>query len=715
MLTTSSSSLFTRLLLLTLTVSLSVSCSDDSEQRASCTDGQLFACPCDDGTTGTQQCQSGVFLDCQCGGVMMDASSSGMDISSGMDTSSSGMDTSSSGMDTSSSGMDTSSSGMDTSSSGMDTSSSGMDTSSSGMDTSSDMDTEGDTISIDDDPAVGFVTLSEFHSSDGGVVTSSASAGFAPEAGDGASECVRIVEGCRIPRIPDCQGTCNDQQFCTFDEDCDPVCKRICDAQCEPDEECYFPSASSPSCRTRETFDAGSLSFFGTTTALTLLPPYSFSGTDNGSLFAPESSLRVSANGARDAGLEAFDESFEATKFIDANLNSLTLSMFVGPDDIPVSWVAGEDEVVVTVSLTRDDGVTGQVICPADDPTGARDVPRAAIDAVLDGRNLQNATLSVQRTRIETREGFPTKGTLTFAEVPSTAEVSLSTTSTESKGFTGCTGVDVVCGDGCVDIMTDVNHCGGCGVSCGGDQCLSGECVAWTCAAQYYGTNDGCDCGCGSVDPDCADDSFGACQHSFCPQGSNVSIEDNSVCEPQTCGNGVIEASEMCDDGNTVNGDGCTDSCYDTDWSCSSDLFYDVTCDCGCGISDPRCADASVAACEEVHCGSNEVVVEGDNGRCLSLDGWTCDPSYLGSNDGCDCGCGILDPDCADGLVTSCQNSACPAGATPASYQNWTCHTCGDGFLEPSEMCDDGNRYEHDHCSNSCQDLRWDLLCQQLL
>ena len=26
--------------------------------------------------------------------------------------------------------------------------------------------------------------------------------------------------------------------------------------------------------------------------------------------------------------------------------------------------------------------------------------------------------------------------------------------------------------------------------------------------------------------------------------------------------------------------------------------------------------------------------------------GWTCDPSYFGTDDGCDCGCGVFDPDC---------------------------------------------------------------------
>ena len=40
---------------------------------------------------------------------------------------------------------------------------------------------------------------------------------------------------------------------------------------------------------------------------------------------------------------------------------------------------------------------------------------------------------------------------------------------------------------------------------------------------------------------------------------------------------------------------------------------------------------------------------------------WQCDPAYFGSGDGCDCGCGALDPDCA-GLGCAepgCSDSAC--------------------------------------------------------
>ena len=38
----------------------------------------------------------------------------------------------------------------------------------------------------------------------------------------------------------------------------DPIlARKLCDARCGADEECYFPSPDAPSCRKRETFDAG--------------------------------------------------------------------------------------------------------------------------------------------------------------------------------------------------------------------------------------------------------------------------------------------------------------------------------------------------------------------------------------------------------------------------------------------------------------------------
>jgi hypothetical protein len=49
---------------------------------------------------------------------------------------------------------------------------------------------------------------------------------------------------------------------------------------------------------------------------------------------------------------------------------------------------------------------------------------------------------------------------------------------------------------------------------------------------------------------------------------------------------------------------------------------------------------------------------------------WTCDPSQFGSGDGCDCSCGITDPDCAAG---DCQPQVCSdVAAAWCAARGWT-------------------------------------------
>lgn len=63
----------------------------------------------------------------------------------------------------------------------------------------------------------------------------------------------------------------------------------------------------------------------------------------------------------------------------------------------------------------------------------------------------------------------------------------------------------------------------------------------WTCAEKFYDVLDGCDCGCGIVDPDCIDSTVDSC--TFCgpsfgscatdAECTNVDPNDNSQCTDQ--------------------------------------------------------------------------------------------------------------------------------------------------------------------------------------
>lgn len=54
--------------------------------------------------------------------------------------------------------------------------------------------------------------------------------------------------------------------------------------------------------------------------------------------------------------------------------------------------------------------------------------------------------------------------------------------------------------------------------------------ASWTCPSQYYGSADGCDCGCGVVDPDCS----GSCQ--FCNNVGSCSFTDCTAIDPNDSG-----------------------------------------------------------------------------------------------------------------------------------------------------------------------------------
>jgi hypothetical protein len=100
-----------------------------------------------------------------------------------------------------------------------------------------------------------------------------------------------------------------------------------------------------------------------------------------------------------------------------------------------------------------------------------------------------------------------------------------------------------VCEDVTADDVAD------CIISCeNGETCPDGMVCAvellcawptpWTCDPGYYGTDDGCDCGCGLSDPDCDDDGVAACDYcndagscsaTVCP--GEIDPNDNAVCD----------------------------------------------------------------------------------------------------------------------------------------------------------------------------------------
>ena len=279
--------------------------------------------------------------------------------------------------------------------------------------------------------ALGTIVLGETHRADGGSSTPLVSASFIPDAAATGSGCSEEVAGCRVSTPADC-GECADGEYCGFDDQCQASCLPVCDAVCGAGQVCYFPSPGQSGCRDVESFDAGALSFTGTTTAITLFPPYAYMGDTGGAPFVPGASIGVSASGATGAGFEAFDRMFTGTDLVQTNLDELNVGDFLDADSATITWPAGTDELTVTASIAGQMGQSGTIVCEADDTAGSFAFPRAAIDAVLGDDALSTASFSVTRRRVATHKDGVTKGMLLEATVQPVGWIDLITQSTES-------------------------------------------------------------------------------------------------------------------------------------------------------------------------------------------------------------------------------------------------------------------------------------------
>jgi hypothetical protein len=246
--------------------------------------------------------------------------------------------------------------------------------------------------------------------------------------------------------------------------------------------------------------------------------------------------------------------------------------------------------------------------------------------------------------------------------------------------------------------------------------------MTWTCPKAAWGGDNGCDCGCGEPDPDCA--SSNACTAALC-NNTECSICHDSSGRTVPCADALANKTWKCDPLRYGSGDGC---------------------DCGCGVPDPDCAadGCSDYGCRQAQCKrcTDMDPLYGDARLvgCGSLPEWTCNLSHYGTNDGCDCGCGVPDPDCG---ANGCTDKGCletdqcdychraatlPDGGVPASddfreYKACNGWTCGDesaaawanaecdcGCGKPDPFCRQADRKS---CSESgCQTATCDY-CNQ--
>jgi len=168
-----------------------------------------------------------------------------------------------------------------------------------------------------------------------------------------------------------------------------------------------------------------------------------------------------------------------------------------------------------------------------------------------------------------------------------------------------------------------------------------------------------------------------------------------------TCGDGTIERSEQCDDGNTTSGDGCSRICQiETNWDCPTEgqpCKYVGNCGSGVLTSNKVCDDGNTVSgdgcsgdCKTVETGyicrvpGKPCTTRCGDGLVRGFE--TCDDSNTANGDGCSATCKIEPGFDCTGSPSTCKPTV-----------------CGNGIKEAGETCDDGNILPYDGCSSTCQ------------
>jgi cysteine-rich repeat protein len=297
--------------------------------------------------------------------------------------------------------------------------------------------------------------------------------------------------------------------------------------------------------------------------------------------------------------------------------------------------------------------------------------------------------------------------------------------STEEECASGqgdCSGV-------CRDLRSDKQNCGACGNTCAaGFTCEAGSCKAPVVTCGPEQTN--CSGACRLLQSDTQN--CGACGN-VCPTGNTCTGGRCVAPIVIVCGDGRIQGSEACDDGNAVSTDGCSASCQvEPRFTCSGEpskcIYTEVEPNDAVGTANPtgraRWMRGSLGTGADVDVFRITVPAEADL-RLDTFDGSgaeTCvdidtmvellaeDGTVLAADDDSGPGyCSTIDPTQEPGAsrlpagtyhvrVTS-YDSAIPAYVLRVRYDA----LCGNGQREGAELCDDGNTAEGDACNAFCR------------
>jgi len=201
---------------------------------------------------------------------------------------------------------------------------------------------------------------------------------------------------------------------------------------------------------------------------------------------------------------------------------------------------------------------------------------------------------------------------------------------------------------------------------------------------------------------------------------TDASSSESGTPSAPVCGDGILQASEECDDGNLTNADGCSKLCRD-EFCGDSVVQPSEECDLGPQNSDAStcttaclknvCGDALLGPAEgcddgnvadDDGCGSDCRLESCGNGETEGEE--PCDDGNRDEDDGCTSLCRL--PTCGDGLLSPSEGEECDDGnadETDACPTDCLEPVCGDGVLEGAEACDDGD--ENGDGVSTCTEL----------
>jgi cysteine-rich repeat protein len=272
------------------------------------------------------------------------------------------------------------------------------------------------------------------------------------------------------------------------------------------------------------------------------------------------------------------------------------------------------------------------------------------------------------------------------------------------RGDDGCSAACAIeCGDGRVsgEELCDVAIASGegacpsaCddGMACTTDTLVGSGCLASCSSIEITTPRDGDDC---------------------CPGGASSLVDRDCAV---VCGNGLVEAGEICDTAIGAEPGACATVC-DDGIVCTADALVDPgTCTAACTFTEITAAADGDGCCPPGATVASDADCSPFCGDGVLTPGEACDTAIASGAGACPSACDDAEVCTRDALVAGgtcsavCTHTAlgpmpgdlcCPAGATIATDADCPVR-CGDGVPSAGEACDDGNVLSGDGCGPTC-------------